>query len=234
MDISGVITAINNNTPAVFIRFGDGEYYAAIQCTGRNCDGTPYTPRLGVAIRLAFSELLKNPIVTIGRWHQEVVTDYLISLAPYDCKIHWGLFNTFMFQSYEEFMLTYVNLYRTIRSASQQKIFICNEILIESSKLLLNIDNHIKIHPRNWFEEEFNKVYTEIKSTVKDPSNIIFLVSAGMGGKYLIYKLATDYPCSLIFDVGSALDQICGSRRTRNYHKLSSDTIRAIWETIIG
>jgi hypothetical protein len=53
MDLSGFITAIQTNTPAIFIRCGDGELYAIQQRKGGNCDGTPYTPRLGVFLRLA-------------------------------------------------------------------------------------------------------------------------------------------------------------------------------------
>lgn len=232
MDASGFITAIQTKTPAIFIRCGDGELYAIQQRRGGNCDGTPYTPRLRISLQLTFTELLKHPRLTLGKWHVDDVIQYITSIAPTDREIPWGSFSMFFFQTLEEFHSKCAGLYRAIRYANQQKIFICNENLVSNSKLLFNIDEHVTIHPTNWFETTFDETYSKITSKVRESSNVLFLVSAGMGGKYLMYKLSKDFPESIILDIGSAFDLICGLRRTRSYHTLSVTDIQTVWKLI--
>jgi hypothetical protein len=183
--------------------------------------------------QLTFTELLKNPTVTLGKWHVKDVIEFIQSIAPTDKEIPWGAFDMFFFSTYIEFQQKRLPLYRAIRTCTQQKIFVCNETLVKNSKLLFRIDTHVTIHPRNWFETEFDKTYSAITAAVHDPTNVLFLISAGMGGKYLIYKLSRDYPLAIILDIGSAFDLICGLRRTRSYHTLSVTDIQRVWEDLL-
>lgn len=232
MDCSGFIEAIQTNIPVVYVKFGDGEFYAIKQYPGSNCDRTPYTPRLGNSLKISFTYFLTLPHVTIGRWHQPPVTDYLISLSS-SGHVPWGDYCIFMFQSVSEFNHKCLPLYRSIRYATQQKIYVCNEFLVERSKTLFNIDNHIIIHPSNWFETTFDSTFKQICDTVRVPTNVIFLISAGMGGKYLIFKLQREFPNSIIMDIGSAFDQICSLRQTRDYHKITSAEIEDIYRAML-
>lgn len=82
----------------------------------------------------------------------------------------------------------------------------------DKSKLMLNIDDHVIIHPNNWFEHNYSNVLYSIKEKVRGPNNLMILVSAGMGAKILITDLYKLYPKSIIFDIGSAIAIQCSGK----------------------
>ena len=227
-----LINHILLNTSCVYVKFGDGEYYAAINRPGGNCDGTKYTMKLGNSIINSFKYLISIPNVYIGKRQEEPVIQYFEMIAE-GSPINWVDYHVFMFRDISTFLKEKFILYKTISLASQQKIYICNDKLVEKSKKIFKIDNHIIIHPVNWFELDFSIVFNSVCRAVKDPNNLLILISAGMGGKFLIKCLHKAYPNAILFDIGSAFDQLCGSVQTRSYHVLSELECNKIEESIL-
>jgi GR25 family glycosyltransferase involved in LPS biosynthesis len=216
---------IQTNEPFVFAKFGDGEYNAAIHHQGANCDGTPYTNKLGQSVREAIQDLTQSQShsqssnVFIGRWQEtKGVDQYFQSLTT--TPIQWLNYNNFIFKSRYEFMNTHFGFYKAIRYATQQKIYVCNQSMIDRSNQLLNINNHICIDPVNWFDTSYYTVLGNVISSVQKPTECIILVSAGMGAKKLIADLHKVLPSATIIDLGSALDLMCGGRRSRDFHNI--------------
>lgn len=218
-DLVTFTSKLQTNTPFVFVKFGDGEYDAATQQQGGNCDGTPYTHKLGQSVREAIKTLTLSPNVWIGRWQESNGVDaYFQSLV--NQPIQWLNYNNFIFKSRYEFMNTHFGFYKALRYASQQKLYVCNQSLVEGSKQLLNVNNHIIIDPVNWFEHSYYQILGETIRSIQRPTECIILVSAGMGAKQLIADLHKVLPQAIIIDLGSALDLLCGGRRSRNFHNI--------------
>ena len=104
--------------------------------------------------------------------------------------------------------------------------------MVATSKDLFSIDTHVTIDKSNWFETSYEQTLQTTINSVKDPNNLLILTSAGMGAKILIADLHKYYPNAIIIDIGSALDLICSSRRTRDYHTLTSEEINEIQDAI--
>jgi hypothetical protein len=216
-----IVRDISGNVPFVFVKFGDGEYNAAIRLHGGNCDGTPYTPLLGEKIIEAFKYLSQFKNVYIGKWADfNSVAEYWTNLVPY--PFSWADYNILICRSKVDFLNRGLQYFKAIRDAEQQKIYVCNESMIQYSTQLLHIDTHIPVDPRNWFETSYEQVVTATKKAVRDPKNVILLTSAGMGAKPLIAEFWKEYPNAIIIDIGSALDVVCGSRKSRDYHGIFS------------
>jgi hypothetical protein len=219
-DISFFIDSIQTNKQFVFAKYGDGEYNAAVQIQGGNCDGTPYTSKLGQGVKDAFCYIAKQPNVYIGQWDDfNGVDKYFQSLI--DTPVQWVNYNIFIFKSKSQFYQEQLEFYRAIRNSKKQKLYVCNPFMAERASSLLNLDGIITIDPVNWFETNYDDILNQTITAVKDPNNIMILTSAGMGAKVLISDLHKVFPNATIIDIGSALDLMCSGRRSRNFHTLS-------------
>lgn len=222
---------IETNQPFVFAKFGDGEYNAVHGFPGGNCDGTPYTSKLGEEITRAFRELSPNPNVYIGRWaDSSQVTDYFGKSVPH--KVNWENYNMLIFRSSAEFFNRAMPYYIALRKAKQQKIYICNQSMVELSRTVLGVTDHVVIDPVNWFETQYASVLSNVKQCVRTPESLMILTSAGMGAKPLLADLYKLYPKAILIDIGSAMDLICSHRRSRDYHTLSGEEILQISNAI--
>jgi hypothetical protein len=219
-DISFFIESIKTGQPFVFAKYGDGEYFAATQLPGGNCDGTPYTLTLGEGVKESFRYITQFPNVYIGQWNDfKGVYKYFEDSVTH--TVQWVNYNIFIFKSKEQFYREQLAFYRVIRHSTKQKIYVCNPFMAERAKPLLNLDSTVNVDPVNWFENDYNTILNQTISTVKDPNNVIILTSAGMGAKVLISDLYKVFPHATIIDVGSALDFMCSGRRSRDFHTLS-------------
>ena len=222
---------IEDNKSFIFVKFGDGEYYASIKSEGGNCDGTPYTQTLGNGIIESFKYLTQFPNVYIGKWEScKDVSDYFQSLTHN--IVNWGDSKILIGRTYDEFLNRVVPYFRCIRNAKQQKIYVCNSMMVEESKNILNIDNNVVIDPSNWFELNYDEILHNTINCINDPNNVLILTSAGMGAKVLIADIYKKFPNSIIIDIGSALDLIFSGRRTRDYHLLTTNDIKDIKNSI--
>ena len=227
-----IIKFIQENKPFIFAKFGDGEYYASKKEQGGYCDGTPYTSKLSDGIIESFIYLSKLPNVYIGKWLDfKGVADYFQSLTPN--TVNWENYNILISKSRDEFLNRALPYFKAIRNAKQQKIYVCNSTMVDLSKHILNIDNHIVIDSVNWFELNYDEVLNNVLTSVNDPNNTLILTSAGMGAKVLIADIHKKFPNVIIIDIGSALDLICSHRRTRDYHVLNETDITDISNAII-
>jgi hypothetical protein len=225
------VSFIQNNIPFVFVKYGDGEYYASIRAEGGNCDGTPYTPGLGDGIIKSFQYITQFPNVYIGKWNDfKGVSDYFQSLTTY--PVQWENYNLLISRSRDEFLHRALPYFRAIRQATQQKIYVCNSTMVDGSRDLLRMDHHVIIDPVHWFERQYQEILSNVLSSIKDPNQVMILTSAGMGAKVLIADIHKRFPHAIIIDIGSALDLVCSNRRTRDYHNLSQQDIHDIIQAI--
>jgi hypothetical protein len=223
-DISFFINSIKTGQPFVFAKYGDGEYFAATQLSGGNCDGTPYTAKLGEGIKDSFRYITRSSNIYIGQWNDfKGVDRYFQDLV--DHPVQWVNYNIFIFKSKQQFYEQQLAFYKAIRESNKQKVYVCNPAMAERAGSLLNLDAAVTVDPVNWFEMNYGDVLNRTISAVKDPNNVIILTSAGMGAKVLISDLHKVFPNTTIIDVGSALDFMCSGRRSRDFHTLSDADI---------
>ena len=228
-----IVKFIEENTPFIFAKFGDGEYYASIKTSGGNCDGTPYTQKLGDGIIESFKYLSQFSNVYIGKWNDfKGVADYFQSLTQ--TPVNWETYNILISRSRDEFLNRALPYYRAIRNAKQHKIYVCNERMVDLSKILLQIDDHVVVDPVNWFERNYDEILKNVIQMIKEPENTILLTSAGMGAKVLIADIHKRFPTITVLDIGSALDLVCSHRRTRDYHTLTEQDIIDIKNAIVN
>jgi hypothetical protein len=227
-----LVECIERRQPLVYAKYGDGEYFAAIGRLGANCDRTPYTPELGHGIIQSFKYVTQFPHVYIGKREQQpTVVDYFQTLV--ERPIQWEKFGFFMFESLPSF-LEREHIYKAIQHATQQKLYICNETMVQRSKLLFDIDTHIIVDPTNWFSKDYTGVLTQVSAAIKNPEHILILISAGMGAKVLIADLMRTFPSAIILDIGSALDLVCSRRISRDYHKkISYSDLQEIYRRLL-
>ena len=223
-----VVNLLRSETPFIFVKFGDGEYFAAVNAPGGNCDGTPYTQTLGNRIHDSIKTLAVMPHAFIGKWvDSPQVSVYFQSLCG--IPIRWENYTIFIFRTHAEYYTRCLPMYQAIKNSTQQKIYVCNDTMVDGTRSFLNIDAYVVVDRRNWFETSYQTTLDSLKSMITTQTPII-LTSAGMGAKPLITEIATLYPAATIIDIGSALDLVCSSRRTRDYHVLTNsetDDIRA-------
>lgn len=216
-DIYTITNFINNKIPCVYAKYGDGEYLASIGGRGMygNCDMTPYTPKLQKAMNESFIYISKLNNSYLGQYHGETFNHWN-NFTSFPKK--WANYHLFIFYTLKNDLNEEKhNLYKAIKYTSLQKIYICNKEMVDKSKIILNIDNHIIVDSNNWFENNFDTILNNTLNTIKDPHNVLILTSAGMGAKPLIAAIHQKNPNSIILDVGSALDFICTGKATRAY-----------------
>jgi len=217
-DIELITNHINKKEPCIFAKYGDGEYLASIGSAGANCDNTPYTPKLQEAMNESFVYISQQKNSYLGKYNGDTFTHWnnFISLPK-----RWANYHLFIFYGQDDFSNEKRELYKAIKYSSCQKIYICNEAMVDKSKILLKIDNHIVIDKNNWFENDFDNVLNNILNTIQDKNNVIILTSAGMGAKPLISSIHKNAPNAILLDVGSALDLICTGNPTRSFHNVA-------------
>jgi len=208
---------IQQNIPCMFVKYGDGEFYAALFHGGGNCDGTPYTHNLGHKVRESFVYNCQQTNAMMGEWHVKENKNFWESLSPLRVPVQWVDFHTVLIDEPSLQTLDKVNLYKAIKESPSRKIYIANHTM-GRARQLFNVQSHVIIDPSNWFDTNFDGVFAETCSQVEDERNTMFLVSAGMGAKYLIAELHKKFPNAIYVDVGSAFDMICGKRNSRAYN----------------
>jgi hypothetical protein len=216
-DIELITNHINKKEPCIFAKYGDGEYLASLGATGANCDNTPYTSKLQKAMNESFIYISQQKNSYLGQYNGSTFThwDTFTSLPK-----KWANYHLFIFYGKSDFSNEKRELYKAIKYSSCQKIYVCNESMVEKSKSLLNIDNHIIVDKNNWFENNFDSILNNVLNSIKDEKNVIILTSAGMGAKPLISSIHKNAPNAIILDIGSALDLICTGHPTRSFHNV--------------
>ena len=224
---------ILNNIPCIFVKYGDGELFAANYSSGGNCDGTPYTCNLGDKVRESFIYLSKQPNVMLGVWHDSSASKFWQGLVDY--KLNWVNYHTVIIDSLDS--PDKLMLFKAIKESSRKKIYIANPLLKRAIPLL-NIDLHVEVDYSNWFDTSYDSVFSKVRDAVVSDSNTIIMTSAGMGAKYLISDLHKLYPNAIFIDIGCALDTICTKRDSRGFNieyealvKHLQDIIPENWES---
>lgn len=234
-----IIQHIQNQSPACFLKFGDGEYACINKYYGGNCDGDPYTETLRNGLIESFNYIHTQPNTYIGRWQTDNVTAFWKKLCKNPEKIQWADYHTIIIDKTEvesggSQLETKIGLYKTIRESPLPKIVICNPLLIKSS-LLFNTEDLVFVPFRRWFDTQSIPIFESIcekiennRAVGKEKSILIF--SAGMSSKVIIAELHKLYPQNIYLDFGSALDIICTKRDSRG-RSYSYETLQDIFYT---
>lgn len=224
MDITKYLAeCIQTKTPVSFSKYGDGEYGAANGHKGHNCDRDIYTEALSAGLRNSLKYMVdETPNAFIGIWHDGDHINYWSSLVKSPLKL--AKYHTVIMDN--DNRNDKINLFKTIKESPLNKIYVCNPLLIRS-KSLLNINHLVHVPFNNWFDTEFERIISEIKSHIVDGEPTIIMTSAGMGAKILIAELSKLYPQNIYLDFGSALDKICTKKTSRGWEPSYSDLM---WE----
>jgi len=217
---------IKEGVPCIFAKYGDGEYRCANFWEGGNCDNVTYTRNIGEKVNLSFIYNSQQPNSMIGAWHDTSDKVYWNGLlGPGSSPVNWVDFHTVIIdnntpirqQSPEK-----MELYKAIKESPRNKIYVANEEMYKA-KEIFSIDHHIKIHPSNWFDSDYDSIFNSVKEKVEKDSDTMMLFSGGMGAKYLLSELHKLYPNAIYIDVGSAFDTICTGKYTRSCYSSYND-----------
>ena len=187
-------TRIETGLPVSFTKCGDGEIAAMSGEIGANCDGHPYSPELGTALREAFRFLDALPDVHVIQWEDQ---------ERYQALIHhegWDLQDTRRF-------------WLTARDCARPKVFVGPERLGGAATLLKA--EHVVIPLANAFESNDRICHALLP---KAQAGTIFIFCGGMPAKSWIAYLLNACPQISCFDAGSAFDPIfVGNTRTGQF-----------------
>jgi hypothetical protein len=218
LNIQTIVKYIENSTPFIFLKFGDGEYLCASKNfninnnnNNTNCDNDTYTKKLSNSLNESFKYLVNNTQNTYyGKWHDSVVSNYWESIV--NKPINWVDYWTLLIYCND---INKLEIYKTIKNSKQKKIYVCNE-LIKKVEILLNIDDMVYVPLNNWFDDKFEDILNKIKNIIgKEDEKFILMTSCGMSAKVLVTELYKIYPNGIYLDIGSGLDTICTKRSTR-------------------
>ena len=213
MDITTILTeAIKTHLPISFSKYGDGEYYCANSMGSRNCDNDNYTETKKIALIETFKYMVDNmPNTYIGMWHDGNQHPFWQNLVknPIKCvKYHTIIMDNDM-------RAEKLALYRTIKYATQKKIYVCNPLLVKA-QILFNIDHMVYVSFQNWFDN-FQVYLEQVKNLIKPDIQYIVMTSAGMAAKILICELSKLFPNNIYLDCGSSFDKICTKKTSRGW-----------------
>jgi hypothetical protein len=212
------IDALKTNQAFTYAKYGDGEYLCAIKRPGQNCDNTKYTEKLSNAVIKSYKYLAPQSNCYIGRWTDGKVDAFFERIV----KPNWRDYSQFIFFNKKEFYEK-LDLFRSIKQATQQKIYCCNADNAKAAPIF-NIDTCVIVHPSDWFESTYEAVLAETKAAVINPDSVIILTSAGMGAKPLMADLRQCYPNAILIDIGSAFDTfVYRKSRSHNLNFTKSD-----------
>ena len=207
---------VKDSIPCMFVKYGDGEYYAAMFYEGGNCDGTPYTQNLGSKVRQSFVYNSQQKNAMMGEWHSLQNKPFWEGLDPAIRDVQWVDFHTVLIDQNTSGN-DKLNLFKAIKESSRKKIYVANEWMTRA-KEFFGIESHVVINPSNWFDTEYDSVFNSVSSAVEDDANTLILISAGMGGKFLVSELHKKYPRAIYIDIGSGFDMLCAKRNSRTYN----------------
>lgn len=222
---------ITENKPFIFVKFGDGEFYAAKGIYGRNCDNDPYTHKLknGIIESIKYYSLLNNAYC--AKWFNDEVHTFFDSIVP--GRINWIKYTTCIMGRNSFSNNNKLNLFKAIKESKRNKLLIGNELLVKAN-YLLNIDKHIILPYSNWVENNFDNIYNSIVSHFNDDTNPFIITCGGMGSKILIMELHKKYPNGIFVDIGSGLDYLCTKRCSRGWAEdVSYDKLEKYFEEIL-
>jgi len=205
---------VRTNTPCVFLKYGDGESEAAVcflenKYQNGNCDGTPYTEKLGKMMIESLKVFQDKPNVYLGGHIEEIWEDII------GFSLQWCVYNSIIVKDIEN--KETLAFYRAVKENPRKKLYIANSQMGKACRFL-GAYKHIHIDAKNWFEDSFEKTLEAIKNEVDNDSDTMFLTSAGMGAKPLASELYKLFPKAIFLDLGSALDLLCTGKITRDHH----------------
>jgi len=237
---------IKNNIPFLYCKFGDGEYLCMYKYNSdstnasgvnpndlvSNCDNDNYTKKLSKSLCKSLNYIVNfAQNYYIGEWYQEHVKKFYLSITKK--QINYASYHSFLFDESDVLnnrIKHKIKAFKEIKHSNRKKIYVCNGLLIKS-KILLNIDEMIRIPLNNWFDTQFDIIVGEIKSLLNGPDDdSIIMTSCGMGAKVLITELYKEYPKCTYIDIGSGLDTICTKRNTRNWDYKYEDLYKKFLE----
>jgi hypothetical protein len=233
MEITSYITqCVNEHKPVSFLKFGDGEYYCAFSNYGANCDNDYYTPKLSFFIKQSFKYIVENTDnIYIGMWHSIENVKKWEELV--NKKVNWVNYHTIIIDNNrnEEIIKEKLQLYKAIKNSKSKKIIICNKLLIKS-KILLDADHIVIVPFNNWFDDNFDEIFQQIKNLIENDENHIIITCCGMSAKVLIASLRKIFSNGIYLDFGSALDFICTKKDSRG-HGYDYTYIEKIFDEIL-
>ena len=203
---------ILNNENFTFVKYGDGEILCMIGGSGENCDGHPYSEKLGKLLEISFVKLLRlYDDVYLAEW-----VDNLVKTRESYVNVN-GLKPKFA--DYECFLTLEENLgdkklhnfYKLINNSKRKKIFVGPKKL-KNVVGMLNIDNFIEVPLLDAFSE-YDKVFNEIVKLGVDNDNI-YILCCSMMSCLICSDLKEINSQITLLDVGSGLDPIF-SEKTR-------------------
>ena len=198
MEITGYLSeCIKTQTPVAFLKYGDGEYLAALGNSGCNCDRDTYTEILKDGLIKSFSYMVDHGLNTyVGIWHDGNHIDFWKTHVKTPIRI----------AKYHTVIMDYDNrnekirLLKTIKQSPLKKIYICNQLMMRA-KILLNIDHMVHVPFNNWVDTQFDDILNQVKSIIDGEEQYIILTSAGMGAKILVGELTKLFPKNIYIDI---------------------------------
>ena len=231
---------INNHIQCLFVKYGDGEYYAANYYQGGNCDGTPYTKWLGDKVKDSFIYNSRQLHSMMGAWHDPTHQQFWESLRNENDDvpnivpnivhntINWVDFHTVLVDKETIKNKDRFDLFLAIKNSSLKKIYVANASMGNVIPLL-NINSHVVIDAKDWFETQYEATFQSTQYEIENDKTYktyksyksyktLILCSAGMGAKYLISELHKLYPQCIYVDIGSGFDLLCRGTPSRTYN----------------
>jgi hypothetical protein len=211
-----LIECVENSTPVSFSKYGDGEYLAASGSAGTNCDGDRYTPALKHGLINSIRHMVDNSSnAYIGQWPDEKIQAFWQSFCRK--KINWAKYGTII-PCYVD-KQDKVDLLKSIKRNKQNKIYLCNPLLVKAQHLL-DINHMVYVPFNNWYDTDlFDKTLDNTAKLISPDTSNIIMTSAGMGAKVIIAALSKVFPNNIYLDFGSALDKICTKKTSRGWER---------------
>ena len=181
MEITSYLSeCIKTHKPVTFLKYGDGEYFAALGNKGCNCDQDNYTDFLKNGLMQSFTYMVDhgpNTFIGIMSWngnHHDFLTKLVIK------PIQIAKYHTIIMDN--DHINDKIELLKTIKESPLKKIYICNPLMVRA-KILLNIDHMVHVPFNNWIDTQFDDILNQVKSIIDPEEQYIILTSAGMGAK---------------------------------------------------
>jgi hypothetical protein len=196
--------AIKSGKDFVFVKMGDGEMSAMLGVVGANCDGQPYSKKLGDALRDAYKRIGKLNNVQITRWKlgMEKNIEFFEKELDIECTADHDL----LLNRVGGLTPYHYNFWKAIKESKRHKIFVGPKRLDGVIKFL-NIDKFVEIPEKDSFSA---------KPIIPVTENSIVLFSAGMASKVWIGDCVKSCSKATYIDCGSAFDPIfVGKTRTQ-------------------
>ena len=124
MEITSYLSeCVRTRTPVAFLKYGDGEYLAALGDKGCNCDRDSYTDFLKNELVKSFTYMIDHgPNTFVGIWHDGNHIEFWNKFVEKQIRI----------AKYHTVIMDYdhindkIELLRTIKESKLKKIYICN------------------------------------------------------------------------------------------------------------